>query len=620
MKNIILGLLAGLGATSVGAQVMVTTNPVVVNENIDSLLPRFCIDVNYKVGAHSQDYTMANLAGNYNTALGVNIANPKYTGNTAYGFDAQAGYFLGKKRNWGFGIGFLYLSQSGTLAMDNYQIDYQANDFRGDIYRQRITATQPVKESITSTNMNIPIVLKYKKQLGKRLGVTGDLGIMYNVQMQNKYTSSAAFDYEAIYKRQSDGSFVYDNAATPDYAHDWLITKAEYTKTDPNNVAADFAALKKQGYNVALNGTPAAGSGTVSYASGSFGLLFKPSITYRINRSIYADLGGFYLYQGFSNSSSNYKLTDNVGSYNSMMNGATKVAQSTYGLNLGLRFYFYGGGDRDGDGIKNRKDKCPDIFGLKQFDGCPDIDMDGIPDKNDSCPTIFGIAKFNGCPDTDGDGIPDSKDRCPKQAGTAKFNGCPDTDGDGIADIDDKCPYSAGLAKFGGCPDTDGDGIPDNEDNCPTKPGPKKTNGCPLDTVSVEQLAVSTVNINPERNVETKMTRIDITSPVLFDVNKFVIKESSKPILKKAAEELKASKEAYVVIEAYTDATGPASYNKRLSQKRADAVKKYLSGLGVSTKKVKTIGHGAADPIAPNNTEEGRRLNRRSILKLEHAN
>ena len=94
------------------------------------------------------------------------------------------------------------------------------------------------------------------------------------------------------------------------------------------------------------------------------------------------------------------------------------------------------------------------------FGKAKDEDGDGVPDKKDKCPgTPPGVAvDENGCPlDRDGDGVPDYKDDCPDQAGDAKFNGCPDTDGDGIPDKDDDCPTVAGLAKFKGCPDTDGD-------------------------------------------------------------------------------------------------------------------------------------------------------------------
>jgi hypothetical protein len=72
--------------------------------------------------------------------------------------------------------------------------------------------------------------------------------------------------------------------------------------------------------------------------------------------------------------------------------------------------------------------------------------LDGIYDKDDACPDVAGLKEFNGCPDTDGDGIQDSADACPDVFGLAALNGCPDTDGDGVADKDDACPDVFGLA------------------------------------------------------------------------------------------------------------------------------------------------------------------------------
>ena len=90
------------------------------------------------------------------------------------------------------------------------------------------------------------------------------------------------------------------------------------------------------------------------------------------------------------------------------------------------------------------------------------------------------VIKF-GAKDTDKDGIPDNKDACPEVPGLKEFNGCPDTDGDGIADKDDKCPDVAGPAENGGCPwpDTDGDGVLDKDDLCPEVAGPASNKGCP---------------------------------------------------------------------------------------------------------------------------------------------
>jgi hypothetical protein len=117
--------------------------------------------------------------------------------------------------------------------------------------------------------------------------------------------------------------------------------------------------------------------------------------------------------------------------------------------------------DRDGDGIVDSLDKCPDEKGVIQYDGCPvpDSDNDGIPDDIDKCPTVAGASQYNGCPppDTDGDKINDAEDKCPGIAGVARYGGCPvgDRDKDGVNDDDDKCIAVPGTVSNAGCPENE---------------------------------------------------------------------------------------------------------------------------------------------------------------------
>jgi len=84
-------------------------------------------------------------------------------------------------------------------------------------------------------------------------------------------------------------------------------------------------------------------------------------------------------------------------------------------------------------------------------------------------------------PDRDGDGVFDSNDECPDVYGTHP-NGCPDRDGDGIDDRYDKCPDHPGSPEMEGCPDSDGDGLHDKIDQCPNEPGPVENGGCPKES------------------------------------------------------------------------------------------------------------------------------------------
>jgi outer membrane protein OmpA-like peptidoglycan-associated protein len=75
-------------------------------------------------------------------------------------------------------------------------------------------------------------------------------------------------------------------------------------------------------------------------------------------------------------------------------------------------------------------------------------------------------------------------------------------------------------------------------------------------------------------------------------------------------------KEAKVIIEGHTDNKGADDANMTLSQKRADAVKRYIASKGVSASRMTAIGYGETKPVADNDSEEGRALNRRVDFNL----
>ena len=145
--------------------------------------------------------------------------------------------------------------------------------------------------------------------------------------------------------------------------------------------------------------------------------------------------------------------------------------------------------DADNDKIADYLDKCAMVPGLAKLNGCPDQDKDDIADKDDACPEVPGLARFQGCPDSDsdGDGIQDAMDKCPNMKGLDMFKGCPDTDNDGVDDANDTCPGTEAGIKVDalGCSaDADRDGIIDSDDKCPDTPKGIKVDmkGCPADT------------------------------------------------------------------------------------------------------------------------------------------
>jgi OmpA-OmpF porin, OOP family len=243
-------------------------------------------------------------------------------------------------------------------------------------------------------------------------------------------------------------------------------------------------------------------------------------------------------------------------------------------------------GDRDGDGFLDNEDKCPDdpenYNGFEDSDGCPDD------------------------PDTDGDGIPDSRDQCvllpEDKDGFQDADGCPDPDNDldGIPDALDKCPNDPedpdGFEDADGCPDLDNDkdGVPDLEDDCPNEPGPADNHGCPKKSLVV---------------VTDK--EIKILQQIHFNFDKDSIRPESFPILDAVAEVLVANKKIKIEIQGHTDNKGGADYNKKLSDRRAASVKKYLVTHGIDSDRLTSHGYGAERPIVPNSSDQNRALNRR---------
>jgi outer membrane protein OmpA-like peptidoglycan-associated protein len=103
---------------------------------------------------------------------------------------------------------------------------------------------------------------------------------------------------------------------------------------------------------------------------------------------------------------------------------------------------------------------------------------------------------------------------------------------------------------------------------------------------------------------------------VKFDFNKATLRPDALPILDQAAEALKEHGAINVTVEGYTDNIGSEVYNQRLSERRATAVRDYLAAHGVAAARMTVVGRGQADPVASNDTEDGRAQNRRVELRV----
>ena len=172
--------------------------------------------------------------------------------------------------------------------------------------------------------------------------------------------------------------------------------------------------------------------------------------------------------------------------------------------------------------------------------------------------------------------------------------------------------YMAGLSvgvNFGGagkqvepaapvaCNDDDNDGVCDSADKCPDTEAnvTVDADGCPAAAESV---------------------RVELD--VKFDFDKSAVKQDSYAEIKTVADFMNQYPQTTTTVEGYTDSVGSEAYNQQLSQRRADAVRQVMvDEYGVAADRVSAVGEGENDPVASNDTAEGRALNRRVEASVE---
>ena len=274
--------------------------------------------------------------------------------------------------------------------------------------------------------------------------------------------------------------------------------------------------------------------------------------------------------------------------------------------------------DKDGDGIADKDDKCPNDAGTAATMGCPDRDGDGVADKDDRCPDAKGDAANHGCPvvstDTDGDGVPDSEDKCPTVKGTMANHGCPavsgDSDGDGINDDVDQCPAVAGVLRYHGCPipDTDGDGVNDEIDHCPTVAGLATNHGCP------EKVKSGNAGVTETITDEMVNTVTETASKIQFNQSQFDLSPAAMSALDAVANLLQRSPSLHLKIDGHASKEGDRYVNLGLSNSRANAVKDYLVSKGINENRLQVAYFGADIPLTTDPAKQA--LNRRVEMKL----
>ncbi|MBD8825941.1 OmpA family protein [Pseudomonas sp. CFBP 13602] len=161
--------------------------------------------------------------------------------------------------------------------------------------------------------------------------------------------------------------------------------------------------------------------------------------------------------------------------------------------------------------------------------------------------------------------------------------------------------------------DEDGDGVPDSRDKCPGTPKgtPVDANGCPPPAPAPMPVAAEPAPMPKEETI--------VIRNVHFEFDKATLTAADRAQLDTVATRLKTeATTARLSVSGHTDSVGKDAYNQRLSEQRAKAVTDYLVSSGVPRASVVSVkGVGEAQPVADNNTADGRAMNRRTEILIQ---
>jgi outer membrane protein OmpA-like peptidoglycan-associated protein len=134
----------------------------------------------------------------------------------------------------------------------------------------------------------------------------------------------------------------------------------------------------------------------------------------------------------------------------------------------------------------------------------------------------------------------------------------------------------------------------------------------------MDQQAKEITDNVPSASVARIGEGLDVTfaDAVLFDANSDVLSEQARRNLTTLAQSLQKYPNTNVMIVGHTDSTGTEAHDMALSERRASATKHYLATQGVAPARMRSVGRGASEPVAPNDTEPDRQRNRRVEIAI----
>lgn len=295
------------------------------------------------------------------------------------------------------------------------------------------------------------------------------------------------------------------------------------------------------------------------------------------------------------NAGATYSFTDNLNYYR-----LGSPTDAYYQIGIGFLFGSDENTDKDNDGLTKKQEKA-----LGTNPNNADTDGDGLKDGEE-------VNRYKTNPlnqDSDNDGLKDGEE-------ITKYNTDPmnfDTDKDGLKDGEEVNKHKTEPLD----PDTDADGLKDGEEAITYKTDPIKADTDGGTVNDGKEITNRTNPLDPKDDVpkkEEKKVEVEkaiVLDGIVFKTASAEISPEAEKILELAYNTLKQNPEIEVEIHGHTDNVGKYTYNMKLSQNRADAVKKYLVEKGIAESRIITKGFGPNKPIVPNTTPENRQKNRR---------
>ena len=300
-----------------------------------------------------------------------------------------------------------------------------------------------------------------------------------------------------------------------------------------------------------------------------------------------------------------FRITNNFGfEISSSFNKAIDFGGITHLRHKAAIYIGIGDRDRDGDGIINRKDKCPKIPGLPEFNGCPDTDSDGIPDLEDKCPNDPGVKLNNGCPEKDE--ALDENNLMSDKNKELQLGVVSSTFSKNTTNTKEESGNQEVLA----------------ENNSMSN----KNKELQLEVVS-SALSKNTTNTKQESNnqISKDISNISFLINKKLDENRIIyfpagsIKILGKKNLVKLRGIIKLitnQKDLKVLLEGHSSDDGDSFSNLELSRDRAIIIKQTLIDLGTDPGRIKIKALGEEEPIFDNKSTNSDRFNRSVLITL----